>query len=119
MTSFTVIIDKKVAEYLERLTYEVESRKSIIDFMFQSHKNDKDASLFESIPWKTYMKEYQDFFVELDMAKAEASKIVMAKINEMFGRSIDCTWKMIDFKEGLIEITLSEDIPDNKEMGSC
>lgn len=109
MRKFTIQIGEELSNYLEKLTYEIESKKSIIDYMFESHKMDTDASLFESPVWKQYEKDYQETFIEFDMAKNEASKLIMETIRNKFGKNIDCDWRVTDFKERTIEVTLRED----------
>ena len=49
--------------YLESLSYEVKSRESLIDFLIQQgHKKDSDFI-------EKYHTEYQDFFIQYDIAK--------------------------------------------------
>lgn len=52
----------EIISKLERLTYEVESRRSLIAFLL-TNENINENFL------KSYIKEYQDFFIELELTK--------------------------------------------------
>lgn len=109
METFTLTIDENVCNYLERLTYETGSMKDIIDHMFVSHKNDTDTSLFDSVPWKSYMEQYQKAFVEFDAAKEKFSNELQPIVAEKVGRDVSFIWKIVSFDDNLIEIQIMED----------
>lgn len=110
MQTFNITIDEKTSNYLERLTYETGYMKDIIDHIFISHKNDADASLFDSVPWKTYMKKYQEAFAEFDMAKEKLTEELMPIVKEKLNKEIvSFTWRIVNFNDNLIEIQVVED----------
>lgn len=62
MYYYQKIYTDDIISKLERLTYEVESRKSLIAFLLKSDNiNEKFLN--------SYIKEYTDFFVELELTK--------------------------------------------------
>ena len=62
------VADESVVEYVEGLTYEVDSRKSIIAFMLE-HNMDRSTEAFQQ-----YHKEYREYFAELNIAKAQIER---------------------------------------------
>lgn len=110
MQKFTVAIEKEQAVYLERLTYETGSMKSIIDHMFTSHAKDKDTSLFNSVIWKEYMNDYQKAFTEFDIAKDKLTQQLKPIVAEKIGRETDAIgWDMESFDEALVNVYVYDD----------
>lgn len=88
--------DDKIIEKLECLTYEVESRKSLIAFLLA---NDNINERFLN----KYIKEYQDFFIELELTKQIFEKEYVKKD---FPHAV--RWN-IDFIEDTTYIEVEED----------
>lgn len=70
----TLTIDIKNDElinYIERLHYEVEQRKDIIQRLIEAHANDIDAVVLTSPAFKAYSTELSEFVAEYESAKQE------------------------------------------------
>lgn len=66
-----------MAEYLEALNFEVESRKSLLVFAIEKGLQGNES-------FEEYEREYKEFFVKYDQAKREFSRTA---ISEMFGEN--------------------------------
>ncbi len=62
------IENQKLIDYLEGLSYEVAARRDVITFML-ANKMDIRSEQFQA-----YHKEYMEFFVQLESAKAQLEK---------------------------------------------
>lgn len=62
------IENQKLIDYMEGLSYEVAARRDVITFML-ANKMDTDSAQF-----RAYHKEYMEFFVQLENAKAQLEK---------------------------------------------
>ena len=69
--NFIITISEDQANYLQRLGVEVDSKVFLLDKIFANHAQDKDTQLFDSIPYKHYMKEYEKAHFEWEIAKLE------------------------------------------------
>ena len=110
MKKFTIEITNEMVNYLQRLGLDIDTRLSVIDRMFVNHKDDKDASLFESIPWKKYYKELENAQNEYELAKLKfGEEVVKPAINEKLGHTVkDFTWRIDDFQSGEVQIEIFE-----------
>lgn len=110
MKKYNIEIDesqKEVLDYLQRLMLEVDSRLTIIDRLFETHKMDPDDSLFKSVPYKSYMKEFEEYNAQFNEAKNEFSKYLMPIIKEKEGKDeINFQWNVSDFVLRIVEITI-------------
>lgn len=92
-------ITEDQANFLQRLGNEVDSKIFIIDRLFINHIEDKDTQLFDSIPYKHYMKEYEKAYAAWEIAKNEFERNVLqpqvAKITGLDNPSFN--WKIDDF----------------------
>ena len=50
MKNFTLELNKETTDYLQRLAYEVMTRKDVVAHMLESAKDDTDASVLDSVP---------------------------------------------------------------------
>lgn len=65
LKTYTESVDNlEIVDYLESLSYEVESRKSLLGFL--SEKTTVNNELFDR-----YFSEYQDFFIQYEFAKKD------------------------------------------------
>jgi hypothetical protein len=108
MNKFALTLEEsEVFNYLNRLHLDVESRMFVIDRMFDSHKNDTDTSLFDSVPWKAYMSELETTRAEYSMAKDEFSKMIYPIVQEKTKvEDVAFDWNIKDFMQRKVEITL-------------
>lgn len=82
-------VEKKMVEYLEMLSFETESRKSLLGYLIE-----RGISL-DSQEFQDYHKEYREWFVKYELAKRELEKQYVLPASE--GKSIP--WSL-DFASG-------------------
>lgn len=109
--SYYLEVPEELNRKLQRTGVEVDAVMSIIDRMFQNHKEDKDTSLFDSIPWKAYMKQYEELNLRYTEEKNELNKYFSPIIREKEGiadNDIDFSfyWNIEDFNEKRAKITI-------------
>ena len=79
MKTFIIDFSEEQGNYLQRLGNEVDSKVFLIDRMFANHASDTDTLLFDSVPFKHYMKEYEKARFEFEEAKSEFQKTYLDK----------------------------------------
>jgi len=89
-------IGEETVNFLEALSYEVESRKNLLDFL--SEKPDVNEKLFDK-----YFSEYQEFFVKYDLAK---KNFEFTYIREKYPQVIN--WELTFYNREL-KINVQED----------
>lgn len=67
-------IPKEQSDYLEMLTYEVQCHQDLLTFMVM-HSIDKSIS-------QEYYEKYQDYYIELALAKSRLESYLRTQINE-------------------------------------
>lgn len=67
-------IPKEQSDYLEMLTYEVQCHQDLLTFMVM-HGIDKSIS-------QEYYEKYQDYYIELALAKSRLESYLKTQINE-------------------------------------
>lgn len=108
---FELEINKETSNYLERLTYETNSFKDIIDHIVTSHKNDSDSSVIESPVWKGYEKKYLDSNAEYSLAKDKLTEELTPVVIEKSGlKNPNFSWKIVDFNRRVVEITVNGEL---------
>lgn len=105
---FIITLTEDQANYLQRLGSEVDSKVFIIDRLFANHAQDDDTQLFDSVPYKHYMKEYEKAYTAWEFAKADLEKntllpIVREKTQE---DNPAFTWLIDDYSSLECKITL-------------
>lgn len=105
---FTVDITTEQANYLQRLGADVDSKVFLIDRMFSNHASDEDTALFDSVPFKHYMSEYEKSRMEWELAKSEFQKTYLdKKVAEITKeKDVSYTWQIKDFLSLKCEITV-------------
>ncbi len=105
---FIIPITEEQVNYLQRLGSEVESKVFIIDKLFANHANDTDTQLFDSIPFKHYMKEYEKAHFEWEQAKIEFEKqVLIPAVAEKTGIiEPSFNWKIDDYLSLQCKITM-------------
>ena len=69
-----ILIPKEQSNYLEMLTYEVQCYQDLLTFM-ANHGINKDIS-------QDYFEKYQDYYIELTLAKVQLEAYLKTQINE-------------------------------------
>lgn len=110
MTTYTVEIKQEQADYLQRLGNEVDSKVFLIDRMFANHATDTDTSMFDSVPFKHFMGEYEKARFAWETAKTEFQHGYLdAAVKEITGRdNVNYSWKIDDFLSLKCEVTIVE-----------
>lgn len=72
MRKILVKIDRKHAEYLERLNYELNFAKDIVQRLVEAHPN--DANLIQGETFKHYQKQGAELQAEYNIAAAEIER---------------------------------------------
>ena len=106
--NFVIQISEEQANYLQRLGAEVDSKVFVIDRLFANHANDTDTQLFDSVPYKHYMHEYEKAHLAWETAKQEFEKTVLRPIvAERTGiKEPAFSWMIDDFVSRECKITL-------------
>lgn len=104
---FTVKITEDQANYLQRLGTEMEAKAYLIDYMFANHANDKNTTMFESVPFKYYEKQYEEAVAAFNLAKQEFQHGYLDGIvyKEM-GYKADYSWAIDDYLSLNCKITV-------------
>lgn len=116
MRILKIEIDQETVNYIERLHYEVEQRKDIIQRLIEAHANDADATVLTSPAFRAYSSELSEFTAEYEAAKTELQKMYIPAYME--GHEIK--WKL-DFASRLMEIEIlcNCEIPELEEKERC
>lgn len=108
MKEFYMDVNQETINYLQRLGFEVDGARSLIDFMFDAHKNDTDTTLFDSVPWKAYMKKYEEANAAYALAKAEYGRELQNIVDAKTGKKNTIfDWSIDDFQEKKVRITIA------------
>lgn len=100
-------VNQETIDYLQRLGMEYESYLAVIDRLFDSHKKDNDTSLFDSIPWRKYYKEYEMKKAEYELAKNEYENFLKKIVSEKENNSdVIFDWHIEDFNINKVKITI-------------
>lgn len=107
LKKYTIPANLEMVNYIQKAAYETNAKKAIIDFMFDSHKMDTDDSLFQSVPFKKYMKEYEESNTEFELIKDRYSKELQKIIDEKEGReNVIFNWRIEDYELDVITIEI-------------
>lgn len=108
MKTFYLSVPEETRDYLQRLDHEVAARAFIIDRMMTAHKDDTDASVFNSVPFKTYMKQFEEKSAEYDIAKKKFTKYLAPLVQKQEGvENVEFNWLVEDFRELRVKITVN------------
>ena len=105
---FTIPVSEEQVNYLQRLGYDVDSKIFIIDRLFANHANDDNTQLFDSIPYKHYIKEYEQAYTMWELAKSDFEQQYLKPIvQEKTGLANPIfNWNIADYSSLECEITL-------------
>ena len=108
MKKINIEFNQEQADYLQRLGVEVDSKVFLIDRMFANHASDTDTALFDSIPFKHYMSEYEKAYTEWELAKKDLENTILKpEVKKITGVENPLfNWKIDDYLSGECEITL-------------
>lgn len=110
MKKLIVNFTAEQGDYLQRLGAEVDSKVFLIDRMFANHANDTDVLLFESAPFKHYMKQYEEARLAWETAKEEFQHNYLdGEVAKQLGyEGAAYNWEINDFLSYECEVTVLE-----------
>lgn len=103
---FTIEVNNKTCDYLQRLAYEVMTRRDVVTNMIQNSKNDVDDSVLNSVPFKHYHKQLEEAEFSYDVAKTNLQEYLKPLVLEHEGKDVPFSWEIRDFNEHLAYITV-------------
>ena len=101
MRTLKIKINQDTVNYLERLHFEVEQRKDIIQRLIEAHAYDTDDAVLVSPAFKAYSSELSEFVAEYELAKQELSNTYIPKYLD--GHNIN--WNL-DFSTGQLDVNV-------------
>ena len=110
MKTYKIPINQEINNYLQRLSYDIETRLMVINKIFEMHKNDTDTSLFESEVWKKYQQELVEAQIELDTVKDNFSTDLIKKVQEIEKKDeVNFDWSIDNYLIPEVRIMAKED----------
>lgn len=106
MKTYYLLISKETCDYLQRLNFEIETRQSVVSRLIENAKDNVDASVLESVPFKNYHKELEEAVYSYQTAKDELSKVLGAEVLKKEGKDVPFSWMIEDFHEPKAKITI-------------
>ena len=80
MKQIKLVVTQEMVNYLQRLSFEVQTREEIITKLLETHKDDIDGSLFTSKPFLKYSEELSRIKAEFELAKSEVENIYIPEV---------------------------------------
>ena len=106
---FYLPISQETANYLQRLTFEVDGRLEVINRLFTTHATDTDDSVLSSVPFKKYHTEFNELNAEYNLAKDELGKELRPIVEEKVGiKDVSFEWLIEDFNSNQVKITIKQ-----------
>lgn len=106
---YYVDIEKKVCDYMERLSYDIETRKSVITRLFDESKTATDDSVLESPAFKAYHNELEEAVASYEIAKKDLEQFLDKEVKERNGDGVSYNWILEDFRQPKVKITITKE----------
>lgn len=107
MNKFTLSVNEETCNYLQRLSYEVTTRKDVIATLLEANKDAADSSVLDSVPFKHYHKLLEEAEYAYGVAKDEFYASLKPIVDKREGReNVEFAWQIKDFSEHLVYITV-------------
>ncbi len=101
---FTVLLQKELCEYLERLHFLVNSETNIIKHMIESTDS---VSLEHNPSWEYFYNKYTNDYIEYEMVKEKVTEELRRQVEEKTNTpGISFNWEIKDFRTCLVIIKL-------------
>lgn len=104
--SISIPEEAEMFDTLQRYMLDRDARLAVIDRLFESHKMDPDTTLFDSVPYKSYMKEFEICNAKYTEAMNKFSEYITPIIDEKEGKDVIFTWAINNFSDRICEITI-------------
>lgn len=109
MKKIIIKINQEQADYLQRLGVEVDSKVFLMDRIFDNHSKDADLSIIDSKLFKYYTKEYEEAFLEFELAKRKfQNDFLDAEVQKALNTTekVSYTWNIEDYLALECEVTI-------------
>lgn len=103
MKNAQINVNEETVSLLQRLSYDVSSRRDTICFLLDQHKMDEDDTLLTSKVFNTYQSQLSSLSAEYELAKDE---MIRTYVDESIIPNIT-NWNL-DFSTGILNITYNE-----------
>lgn len=105
---FVLDLTEEQVNYLQRIGTELDGKVFLLDRMFETHAMDTDTSMFQSVPFKHFMAEYENTYAEWELAKKhlEDSYIRPEVLKRTNGESVNFQWAINDYLAKQCEVTI-------------
>lgn len=103
MKNAQINVNEETVSLLQRLNYDVSSRRDTICFLLDQHKMDEDDTLLTSKVFNTYQSQLSSLSAEYELAKDE---MIRTYVDESIIPNIT-NWNL-DFSTGILNITYNE-----------
>lgn len=105
--NFKLNLTEDMVVDVQVLGAEVDVRTHVVNAMFEAHKNDADASIITSVPFKAYQKELMEYKLKYDNAVKElGDKLIPIVQEELKLDDVSFNWNIDDFSKLEVEIEL-------------
>ncbi len=110
MKEIIINFSEEQGNYLQRLGNEVDSKAFLIDRMFTNHAADDNTQVFDSVPFKHYMKEFEKAQLEWELAKQEFEQgYLKEKVKEITGKeNVSFSWLIDDYLSHECKVTIND-----------
>lgn len=107
---YWIPMEPEFINYLQRLEFEMTGTTFILCRLFETHKEDKDLSLFEKKNFQNYMERFQKLHFEFEYVRAllteEIRMGLLEEIKELKRETLNFQWKIEDFRDATLEVTI-------------
>lgn len=103
--NFMLKLTEDMVVDVQALGAEVDVRTHVINAMFEAHKNDTDASILFSVPFKAYQKELIEYKMQYDKAVKDLGDKIIPMVQEKLNSdNLTFDWNISDFSKLEAEI---------------
>lgn len=91
-------IPEEMVTPLQKLDYEISTASFIVERLFDTHKGDADTSLFDSVPFKAYIKKIEEARYAYDQEKQKLTDYLIPLIKEKENdENVNFNWNLENF----------------------
>lgn len=109
MKTYTLSILKETCNYLQRLSYEIETKKAVITRLIENSTTQVTTDVLESPVFLTYHKMLEDAVAAYEIAKNEFQDELKPIVLEKEGRDCNFNWSINNFNIPEVEISVVEE----------
>lgn len=103
--NFKLKVTEDMIKDIQTYKSEIDARTYVIDSMFENHKDDKDNTIFISVPFKHYQRELFEYKMKYEKAIEELGSKLIPMVQEHVGKEkVNFDWTIEDFSKLEVEI---------------